>query len=347
MGGYSRRALTSLYPIATISLMEFLHTGRHNDCPTPEDFEVGGAWEIRERLISSDLGDTRPVYPPKVDTSTKFIVGEGVPRYVVEENADLGTGGYATVHRGWDRRLGKYVAVKRLDRYWLDESEIVPLFELEAKSLSRTSHPGIPEVYDFTVIHDREGHAIPIIIMELVRGECLSDRLLDYNKSLLPIDEVTRIINQTASTLDYIDRIGLHHGDIKSKNVLLAKPYLKLVDFGNSDWANPQGPKGYTPGYAAPELFGGKMDIKSDEYSLAATAYEILFHTTPPENFQKNIKKIYLSHIKYKIDADTRERLLEIFQKGMATNPDERYESCTAFANAFCEVLIKQEDILD
>src|SRR5688572_8765908 len=133
----------------------------------PADFLLKDAWQIGERHLIK-TGDSVPLTPPEIDMVSVFEYAKGNPRYLVEDEPKLGMGGMSMVYRGWDRKLEKVVAVKRLQPGIFNED----LIELEAKTMARINHPGLPEVYDFTMAH-KHGEDFPAMIMELVKGPTL------------------------------------------------------------------------------------------------------------------------------------------------------------------------------
>jgi len=313
---------------------------RFNSCPVPNDFELEDAWEINERFPAPEFNIDAPLLRPAVSPETDFILADGKPRYIVEDQPILGSGGYSSLHRGWDRRLEKYVAVKKGDIYgWLDEDQSLRLLELEAKTMAKINHPGIPEIYNYSTITTSNKKKVPVIIMALINGESLYDRLDNENDELLSLGKVLKIIFQTASTLDYIDKMGLNHGDLKPANILLVKPHIKIVDFGNSNWANPEGTEACSPGYTAPEFFSDRVSVRSDEYSLAATTYNLLFHRSPSENSEKLLKSIPRAKSCYPFTKLVRRDINRVLSRGLAEKPEDRFDSCTEFANAFSVAL--------
>ncbi|KKQ23888.1 MAG: Serine/threonine protein kinase PknB [Candidatus Roizmanbacteria bacterium GW2011_GWC2_37_13] len=300
-----------------------------NKLPLPYDTKRIDAWEIRER-IPVQMGNMTPLPIPEPDIETKYNEVSGDARYVVEGNALVGNGGMSDIYRAWDRRLGEYVAVKKMQDWFSADEDYRSSIELEAKTMTRINHPGIPEIYDFNVVTTPDGNETPIMIMQLVEGESLYDRIDDDEQASLTLDEISSIVTQTANTIDFMNKKGLTHADIKPKNILLSQPHIKIVDFGSSNWVHKMGTA--TSGYTAFESFSGKRDIRSDEYSLAATVYNILFNKTPPEISWGIInKKAIESNIldsnkfKYNLSIKNKKKLIEILIKGLAENPDERY----------------------
>ncbi|MBI5170622.1 MAG: serine/threonine-protein kinase [Candidatus Eisenbacteria bacterium] len=138
--------------------------------------------------------------------------------------APLGAGGMGEVYRAHDTRLGRDVAIKVLPAHLSADADVRARFEREAKAVAALNHPNI------CVLHDvgREGET-DYLVMELVEGETLSQRLL---KGALPPAEVLRLGAQIADALDRAHRAGVVHRDLKPGNVMITKSGAKLMDFG-------------------------------------------------------------------------------------------------------------------
>jgi serine/threonine protein kinase len=136
----------------------------------------------------------------------------------------LGAGGMGEVYRARDRRLGRDVAVKVLPASVSEHSEARARFEREARIASALNHPHI------CVLHDiGRDDGIDYLVMELVEGESLADRLA---RGPLPIAEVLRLGAQLADALDRAHRAGIVHRDLKPGNVMVSRSGAKLMDFG-------------------------------------------------------------------------------------------------------------------
>jgi len=202
--------------------------------------------------------------------------------------APLGAGGMGEVYRAKDTRLGREVAVKVLPQSLAGQPELRARFELEARTVSSLDHPHIFVLYD--VGREQE---IDYLVMELVEGETLADRLA---RGPLPATEVLRLGSQIADALDRAHRAGVVHRDLKPGNVMLTKRGAKLMDFGLARVAAPvasavlsgthsptvaapltaQGTLVGTYQYMAPEqLEGQEVDARADLWALGCVLYEM------------------------------------------------------------------------
>jgi hypothetical protein len=201
---------------------------------------------------------------------------ERVGRY--EILGELGRGAAGQVYRAHDPKIGRLVAIKVLaptpgagER---EAQEWRARFLREAVAAGRLTHPNIVTVYD---VGEEAGR--PFLVMELVEGEALDARLAA--RGPLPIDQVVSIGRQVAQGLDYAHRQGVIHRDIKPANILrLLDGAVKVADFGIARLSGAEmthtGQILGTPSYMAPEqVAGGKVDGRSDLFSLAAVLYEL------------------------------------------------------------------------
>lgn len=326
-----------------------------NSFSPPPDFLLKVAWELKERYPIDSLSERKRIMraysegrlekiPPRVDHKTQYLDAPGESRYLVEKEK-FEKGGLSDIYRAWDKRMGRYVAVKKLNKEYSIYDNIKQFLELEAKTIARLKHPGIPEVYDFSIATTPDGVSSPLMIMELLKDENIMSRLDNKEKPLLTIEEISRIISQTADTIDYMNKRGLVHGDIKPGNIILSSPYVKVIDFAATNWAD-KSRQTINPGFSPMEIYRKIKDDRSDEFSLAATAYNIIFNELPPINFgdisdiePKTKELLNSKQFKYQLTQINKEKLFNILLKGMAARPDDRYQTSTEFAREFCRVI--------
>ncbi len=141
----------------------------------------------------------------------------------------IGAGGMGEVWKATDTRLDRSVAIKVLASELSADAQFRTRFEREAKTISQLNHPHICVVHD--VGHSATADSLPLnyLVMELLDGETLAERLL---RGPLPVEQVLRIGAQIAEALDAAHRNGVIHRDLKPANVMLTKAGAKLLDFG-------------------------------------------------------------------------------------------------------------------
>jgi serine/threonine-protein kinase len=191
----------------------------------------------------------------------------------------LGAGGMSEVWLAEDDVLGRPVAVKVLAAELAADPAMSAATWTEARAAARLAHPHVTRVYDYGQAALPDGTTLPYLVMELVDGESLADRLA---VGPLPWPEAAAVCAQVASALDAAHRIGVVHRDIKPGNVMLTHEGAKVLDFGIAALAGDHlGADGGhvvgTPGYAAPErLRPGPAVPASDVYALGVLLYEAL-----------------------------------------------------------------------
>ncbi len=192
----------------------------------------------------------------------------------VELRGKLGAGGMGEVHRAWDLRLERAVAVKLLRSGGEGEGERILL---EARLQARVEHPNVVKVHEVGILGGR-----PCIVLQLVEGKTLAGLA-----PLLPVKERVELVRQAAAGLHAAHQQGLVHRDVKPDNVLVDEGgggtrSALMSDFGLAR-AEEAGlsRSGLAPGtldYMSPEQIAGPgpADLRSDVYALGATLYAVL-----------------------------------------------------------------------
>lgn len=205
------------------------------------------------------------------------------PGDVLMENYEvrclLGEGGMGQVFEGFDRRLGRSVAIKAA--FPIDGA---PPLEHEARALAAFRHPAVP-----TVHHLGRENGLDFLVMELVQGQTLDDCIHAAASDGLPFDEGLALLQAICSALAAAHGAGLSHRDIKPANIMLApRGRIVLMDFGlyAPDFRRPKvGPLCGSPAYMAPELIRGDLRAGGgqslDLYALGCVAFE-MFTKRPP-----------------------------------------------------------------
>src|SRR5262245_38319756 len=125
--------------------------------------------------------------------------------------APIGRGGMGEVYRARDTRLKRDVALKILLESFASDPDRLARFQREAEVLASLSHPNIAGIYGI-----EESNRIPALVMELVEGETLADRIA---RGAIPLDEALPIARQIAEALEAAHEHGIIHRDLKPANV--------------------------------------------------------------------------------------------------------------------------------
>jgi Tol biopolymer transport system component/predicted Ser/Thr protein kinase len=217
---------------------------------------------------------------PPPAAGTPFPAPPSVPGYTLERV--LGRGGMGVVYLARQERLKRQVALKMLHPAGAAEEADPARFRAEAEAAARLQHSHIVQVYE---VGDHEGR--PFLVMELVEGESLAQRL---SGGPLASGQAAELLETLALAAHYAHTRGVVHRDIKPANVLLqADGAPKLTDFGlarrlDVDVAlTPTGQVLGTPGYMAPEQARGGKGVgpPADVYALGAILYECLTGRPP------------------------------------------------------------------
>lgn len=205
-------------------------------------------------------------------------------RYLIVQ--PIGKGGMGEVYLAVDQRLGSAVALKRT--FFSEDSTLGSAFEREARILARLRHPVLPKVID----HFAE-NGDQFLVMEHISGDDISKRL-EAAKKAFPLSWVMFWSDQMLDALAYLHshEPPIVHRDIKPQNLKLTDDnHIVLLDFGLSkdfdsttSGLNSASVAGYSPHFASMEQIRGTgTDARSDLYSLAATLYQMLTNTIPPD----------------------------------------------------------------
>jgi serine/threonine protein kinase/ABC-type branched-subunit amino acid transport system substrate-binding protein len=269
----------------------------------------------------------------------------------------VGRGGFASVYLGEHQYLKRLAAIKLL-RTVLDEPDRVR-FLIEAKLLANLSHPHIVRVLEFAVARRRMVTQnsvtidnIPFLVMDYVASGSL--RTIYPTGTCLSLDTVVAYTKQAAEALQYAHDRHVIHRDIKPENLLLNdQQEVMLSDFGLALFAprpgflSQQEMAGTVP-YTAPEQLRGKPVFASDQYSLAIVVYEWLCGHIP---FQGTDIEIMMSHFSStppslcRQNASIPHAVEEVIMKALAKDPERRYETVQAFAQALEYASVKKRNV--
>ena len=288
----------------------------------------------------------------------------------------IGTGAMATVYAAEDTRLGRKVALKILRPEQAQDDTFRARFKREAEAVASLNNPAIVAVYDtgsYNPSQDggesassEEGTAIPYIVMEYVEGHTL--RSILSRGGHLPVRDALGYSEQLLGALQYSHSMGIIHRDIKPANIMVLERtsediakgqpgQIKVMDFGISRAIEEAG-EALTKAnvvmgsarYMSPEQVSGKeVDARSDLYSAACVIYEMIAGRSPFDA-ESNVD-LAAKHLSDAPEPPSKFTPLEVpagldavILKGLAKNPDERYQSAAEFAQALVSVVRPGEE---
>jgi serine/threonine protein kinase len=255
----------------------------------------------------------------------------------------LGQGGMGQVFRAFDTATDRVVALKVLPPNLVEDPTFQQRFRREAHTAASLSDPHVIPIHSYGEIDGRL-----YVDMRRIEGRDLEAVLAEGG----PMDppRAVRIIEQVAEALDAAHSVGLVHRDIKPSNILLARrDFVYLIDFGI---ARALGATRYTRtgaaigtlAYMAPERFDAEeVGPLSDVYALACVLHECLTGSQPFPG--TSIEKQIAGHLTKppprpsSKQAGVSPRFDDVIAKGMAKNPDERFQTALELADAAREAL--------
>ncbi|MBX3299224.1 MAG: protein kinase [Acidobacteria bacterium] len=253
-------------------------------------------------------------------------------RYLIEKK--IGGGGMGAVYLAKDRNLGDVPrAVKEMVQSHIEEAQqekAIEDFRRESMILSSLDHPAIPTIYDY-FFDQAEGRFY--LVMKYIPGGDLAQRLRSAPERRIDEATVVQWGIEVADVLDYLHNLPqrIVYRDLKPSNVMLdSAGKVMLVDFGIARSIHQQDQKGVTAigtmGYAPPELFGGKVDPRSDIYSLGSTMFHLLTGADPQNNpllifdFEKNPRP-------RQINPRLSDQIESIIMRAVEYNAEHRWSS--------------------
>jgi len=269
-------------------------------------------------------------------------------KYVLE--APVGQGGMGSVWRARHLKLHSEVAVKFMDPSIAASAAARERFEREARASARIDYLHIARVHDYGIENN-----LPYIVMELLRGESLEERL--KRQFRLPISEIVPIATQIGKALRKAHEAGYVHRDLKPGNIFLVKSeddddqIIKLLDFGIAKetaaaavGSTKTGEFMGSPHYMSPEQIQDSraIDQRSDLWSLGVILFRAVTGALPfpGDTIGAVLGKVltapvpppasYVRGLPEGIDA--------FFQKALARDRAARFQSAREMADAFASL---------
>ncbi|PWT83157.1 MAG: hypothetical protein C5B57_07435 [Blastocatellia bacterium] len=265
-----------------------------------------------------------------------------------EIKSALGAGAMGEVYRARDTKLNREVAIKVLPDLFAADPERLARFEREAQVLAALNHPHIAQIYGFEDSPSSAKGAALALVMELVDGPTLANRIA---RGAIPLREALPIARQIAEALETAHERGIIHRDLKPANIkLTADGAVKVLDFGlakalhlqedhdvgpdamnSPTFANPATESGVvlgTAAYMAPEQARGKaVDKRTDIWALGVVIYEMLTGRRPfrGETVTDTIVSVLHDDIDWaQLPDDTPDDLRRLLRRCLERDPKNR-----------------------
>ncbi len=285
--------------------------------------------------------------------------GEVFAGFTIER--ELGAGGMGVVYLARHPRLPRRVALKLLRTDLGADPSFVGRFRREAETVARLDHPNIVAIDDSGAENGQLW-----ISMRFIDGTTAGGALSDYPAGMPPLRAVN-IIEKVAAALDFAHRHHIVHRDVKPANILLAgdsdgdEERVFLTDFGvakamgeieaQATSLTTAGGVVATLDYAAPEQVEGRtLDGRCDEFALGCVLYKLLTGEIPYPGETLAAKVYARMHrpppMPTAVAPGLPARFDEVIAKALATDPDDRYQTCRALAVAARAAIGPQDPLL-
>ncbi|MFT5731539.1 MAG: serine/threonine protein kinase/formylglycine-generating enzyme required for sulfatase activity [Planctomycetota bacterium] len=318
----------------------------------------------RASFLETELGDEEALYAEalrllsrleaEVGENEQADEGRTIAGYELREQ--IGRGGVGVVHRAFDARLGREVALKLLALGPSADPQQVDRFRREARAAGRLNHPGVVRVLDVDEEHGQwfiaseliDGHdlAEEIRLQAGTSPEAVAMRILPPHGDRAFLPAAASVIAHVADALEAAHGSGIVHRDVKPQNLLLARDgVIKLTDFGLARDASlgsitQTGAIEGTPFYMSPEQVQGRrhqVDQRTDVYSLGVVLYELLTLRRP---FEGTTSRQVIAQIESvepppprQVNSRIPRDLALVCKKAMSRDVSGRYASASAFAS--------------
>ncbi len=295
---------------------------------------------------------TTPSRPQdSVPTPGVGLVGQLLDgRYRIERK--VGEGGMSFVYLATDVSTRERCAIKVLSAALSRDANAMARLKREASFGMRLAHPNVCHIMR---LGETESGLV-YVVMPFVEGEVLSDR--NNRLGHIPLDQAVPLVRDMAAGLQVAHALKIVHRDLKPENVMVCRrpdgtEYAVVMDFGLAkerragaelQKLTATGIILGTPEFMSPEQLRGKpLDPRTDIYSLSLLTYEMLTGRLPFQG--RTQQEMMIARLrsdptplrKMRPDLAFPEPVEHVLARAMARNPDERYQTATAYADALAE----------
>ncbi|WP_417379350.1 protein kinase domain-containing protein [Gimesia sp.] len=252
------------------------------------------------------------------------------------------SGSFARVYRASSVKDGRMVGVKVLRQRWAQDPETVKMFHREAEVCKQFQHKNIVAIYDVGVQDDTH-----YFTMEFVEGGNLRD-FITIRKKLSPVEAINYTVD-ICEGLEYANRLGYTHRDMKPTNVLMSiQGVAKLIDFGlagedDASGAGEAHQRAVEYGTLEKSTGAPRNDPRSDLYFVGTIFYELLCGKPPfprTKDIEERKRPSRYSEVPSitSLEPDLPAPIVNVLEKLMAYQPDQRYQSATEAIQDLLEV---------
>ncbi|MCA9656622.1 MAG: serine/threonine protein kinase [Myxococcales bacterium] len=247
----------------------------------------------------------------------------------------IGEGGMGVVYEAWDTQVERKVAIKLVRSDTTTDRKFITRFRRELEITSQLRHPSTIRVFE----HGETDDGRPYMVMELLTGESLADRL---ERGRIPEMEALQVARQVAESLSEAHEHGVFHRDLKPDNIFIetvgVSKVVKVLDFGiaggvDATRLTQAGEVFGTPQYMSPEQCNGlPLDHRTDIYSLAVILYEMI-EGKPPFAAETPMATM-LKHVRAKVPPPRHasKETARIIQMGLRKDRGKRIQTAGRFA---------------
>ncbi|WP_198154713.1 serine/threonine protein kinase [Plesiocystis pacifica] len=247
----------------------------------------------------------------------------------------IGEGGMGVVYEAYDTKVDRDVAIKVVRSECLSDRKFLTRFRREMEVTTRLRHPSTIRVFE----HGESNDGRPYMVMELLTGESLADRL---ERGRIPEIEALQHARQIAESLSEAHENGIFHRDLKPDNIFIesvgVSTVVKVLDFGiagglDATRLTKAGEVFGTPQYMSPEQCNGApLDHRTDIYSLGCILYEML-EGRPPFSAESPMATM-LKHVKAKVPPPRHccRETAKVLSMALRKDRNKRIQDCGRFA---------------
>ncbi len=277
------------------------------------------------------IGETEMVLREEAPDDEGELAGRRLGGYQLVKR--IGSGGMGEVYRAVQVALGRQVAIKILSPELTEDRTFIDRFMTEARAAGKLNHPNVAQVHEVG-----ESDGIYYYSMEYLAGGSVQERI--RGGRALSFEESIKVVIGCARALEYAEKHGVIHCDIKPDNLMLTEDdEVRLTDLGiartvksMAEKVKQEGGVLGSPHYMAPEQARGEpIDHRVDIYALGATFYRVITGRTPFSG--KNAREIMEKQVYEEppglrsVNPEIPQGVCRVVTRMMKKKPEKRYQN--------------------